>query len=64
MADRLDTEVLRLAARILGGPRNLLARLEASAADVEAWLAGTREPPREVLLKALEVILDELDERD
>jgi len=63
MADSLGTRVLRLAARILG-PRKVRERLNASSADVEAWLAGTREPPREILLAALEVILDELDERD
>jgi hypothetical protein len=52
---------LRIAAELLGGPRKMRIFLRAPAADVAAWLAATREPPDEAFLKALELILDELD---
>jgi hypothetical protein len=35
--------------------------LQAPSADVIAWLSGTEEPPHEVFLRVLDLILDELD---
>lgn len=52
---------MRIAAELLGGPRQLRIFLRAPAADVAAWLAATREPPEPAFLRALELILDELD---
>ena len=46
---------------MLGGPRQLRIFLRAPAAEVAAWLAATREPPEPVFLRALELILDDLD---
>jgi hypothetical protein len=53
--------VLQIAAEMLGGPRKLRAFLRASSADLASWLAGTRPPPEQAFLKALELILDDLD---
>jgi len=52
---------MRIAAELLGGPRQLRIFLSASAADVAAWLAAIREPPEAAFLHALELILDDLD---
>jgi hypothetical protein len=53
--------VLRVAARIAGGSRRLRDRLGVRSAAMAAWLAGTEEPPAEVFLRALELVLDDLD---
>jgi hypothetical protein len=52
---------MRIAAELLGGPRQLRIFLRAPAADVAAWLAATRDPPEPAFLRALELILDDLD---
>jgi hypothetical protein len=50
-----------MAAKRLGGPRKLRDFLRAPSAEVVAWLAGVEEPPAAVFLRALELILDDLD---
>lgn len=52
---------LRIAAELLGGPRQLRIFLRAPAADVATWLAATKEPPDSAFVRALQLILDELD---
>ena len=52
-----------MAANRLGGPRKLRDYLRAPSADMVSWLAGLEEPPTPIFLRALELILDELDER-
>ena len=52
---------LRLAARMLGGPAKLREALQIPPADAADWLAGTREPPPDVVLRVLDLILDDLD---
>lgn len=64
MAESQKVRALRLAARVVGGPAKLRVALKTSSADVADWLAGTREPPEEMLLKAMDLILDDLDRRD
>jgi len=61
MANAVKTRALRLAARMVGGPAKLRDRLRVSSADVAAWTSGEREPPAEAVLKALDLILDDLD---
>jgi hypothetical protein len=60
----LASRTLRIAASLLGGPRRLAHHLGVSAPDVIAWLSGSTEPPREAFLRALEVILKDLEARD
>ena len=50
---------LKLAVRILGGEAAACSRLRATAAELEVWLAGQAVPPSEVLMRVLEVILDD-----
>ena len=52
---------MRIAADMLGGPRKLRIALRARSADVATWISGRVEPPRDVFLHAVEIILDELD---
>jgi hypothetical protein len=63
MERSVKTRTLQMAANALGGPRKLRDRLEVSSSEIAAWLNGTAEPPREIFLRALEIILDDL-ERD
>jgi hypothetical protein len=55
------TLAVRVAADMVGGPRKLRDALRARSADVAAWLSGRVEPPREVFLRVIEMILDDLD---
>jgi hypothetical protein len=64
MDESVKTRALKLAARVLGGPEKLHERLGVPAAALDGWLSGRAEPPREILLEALDVILDDLDARD
>jgi hypothetical protein len=61
MAYSVKTKTLQVAARKIGGPRKLRDYLRAPSADVVSWLAGVTEPPAPVFLRALELILDDLD---
>lgn len=61
MSESVRIRALREAARLLGGAAKLRDRLKASSADTADWLAGVREPPDEILLRAVDLILDELD---
>jgi hypothetical protein len=56
--------VLKAAAGVLGGPRKLRAFLRVRSADLLAWQAGTARPPDAVFLRALQVLLDDLDRAD
>jgi hypothetical protein len=50
-----------MAAKRMGGPRKLRDYLRAPSAEFVSWLSGVEEPPTPVFLRALEVILDDLD---
>ena len=63
MASSVKTKALQIAARKLGGPRKLRDYLRMPTADVVSWLSGMQEPPAPVFLRALELILDDLDRR-
>jgi hypothetical protein len=60
----VNIRALRLAARLVGGPAKLRDALGVSSAEVADWLAGTQEPPREILLRAVDLILDDLDRQE
>jgi len=51
-----------MAAIALGGPRRLRDRLGVASSEIAASLNGTAEPPREIFLRALEIILDDLEQ--
>jgi len=60
----VKTKVLQVAAELMGGPRRLRDALNVSSADMMAWLSGEKEPPQDVFLRALDLILDALDDED
>jgi len=64
MATDLRSRTLRVAASLLGGPRRLAQVLDARPSEVLAWLSGTAKPPEAVFLKALDLILSDLDARE
>ena len=53
-----------MAADQVGGRRRLRDLLGASSADLAAWISGVSEPPDEVFLRAVELVLERLDARD
>jgi hypothetical protein len=56
-------QALRRAGQILGGPAPLRRYLRVSAFALTAWLAGAEQPPLDIFLKAVDVIvLQELDD--
>jgi hypothetical protein len=56
-------QALRRAGEILGGPAQLRKYLRVSAFALAAWLAGSEQPPLDIFLKAVDVIvLQELDD--
>jgi hypothetical protein len=63
VARSLKTQTIHLAARMAGSPRKLRDLLGSSSADIASWLAGNEQPPDDVFLQCLELILDELDTR-
>jgi hypothetical protein len=60
MAASVQIRALQKAAELAGGRRALAGRLGVKAADLEKWLGGKAELPREVFLRAVELIIDEL----
>jgi hypothetical protein len=56
-------QALRRAGEILGGTPQLRKYLRVSAFALGAWLAGSEQPPLDIFLKAVDVIvLQEIDE--
>jgi hypothetical protein len=54
----LGASVLRRASSILGGTPALRKYLRVSALSLSVWMAGGEPPPRDVFLKAVDVIFD------
>jgi transcriptional regulator with XRE-family HTH domain len=61
MAESLGTIALRIAAQRVGGQDKLGQLLGVAKGELATWLSGRAEPPREVFLRALERILNDLD---
>ena len=51
---------MQKAIEIVGGRRALAERLGVKAADIEKWMSGKTEVPRDVFLRVVEIIIDEL----
>jgi hypothetical protein len=54
----LGASVLHRAASHLGGPGQLRKYLRVSALSLGMWMTGGEPPPRDVFLKAVDVIVD------
>jgi len=57
----VERRTLELAASIAGGPRKLRDLLNVPSEKLVAWLSGNERLPREVFLKALDIVLDHVD---
>ena len=53
------SRALLRAAELIGGRDKLARVLGVSKADLDNWIAGEAKPPREVFLRAVDLILDE-----
>ena len=62
MSSSLHSRAVQRAAALAGGRQALAERLALPRADIDAWAAGERRPAFPVLLRVVEVILDETDE--
>lgn len=60
MPHSVHVRALRKAAELTGGRKQLAARLGVKPEDVEKWAAGTAGISRELFLRIVAVILDEL----
>jgi hypothetical protein len=60
MAASVQMRALQKAVEITGGRRALTARLGVKAADIEKWMSGKAEVPRDVFVRVVELIIDEL----
>lgn len=49
---------LRHARDILGGDKDLAKQLRVPFAELQRWLAGKEEPPRQVFLRAVDIVLE------
>jgi hypothetical protein len=56
--DSVYSNTLRQAGVILGGDQQLARHLRVPLADLQYWLAGKEEPPRQVFLRAVDVVLE------
>jgi len=56
----VEDRALRKAVELAGSQRNLAERIGVEVEDVERWLAGASRPPREVFLRVVDLLLDEL----
>jgi hypothetical protein len=56
--DSIYVSTLRHARDILGGDKELARLLRVPFADLQRWLAGKEEPPRQVFLRAVDVVLE------
>ena len=54
----LGAKVLQRASQLLGGTPKLRRYLKVYALSLSVWMAGAEPPPRDVFLKAVDVIAD------
>ena len=55
------TRIFVKAAEILGGRSQLGRHLQVPGDELAAWIEGKRIPPRPMFLKAIDIVLEELD---
>ena len=58
------TKVLHRACQIAGGVEHLAARLRVPVPTLFRWLDGEAEPPTQVFLKAVDIVLPAWNEED
>lgn len=60
MAASVQIRALQKAVELAGGRRALAERLALKAGDIDKWLSGKLELPRDVFLRVVEFLIDEL----
>lgn len=60
MAASVQIRALQKAIEIVGGRRVLAGQLGVKASEIEKWISGKVELPRDSLLRVVEIIIDEL----
>lgn len=58
----VKTRTLQQAAQLLGGAANLRDYLRVPSGELADWLSGIEEPPMIVFLRAVDLILNDLDD--
>ncbi|HUQ73306.1 MAG TPA: YdaS family helix-turn-helix protein [Burkholderiales bacterium] len=56
----IEIRAIRKAVELMGTRDALAERLGVKVEDVEAWISGVRRPVREVFLRVVDLILDEI----
>jgi hypothetical protein len=56
----IEMRAIRKAVELVGTPDALAERLGVKVEEVEAWSSGLRRPVREVFLRVVDLILDEI----
>lgn len=59
MGDSIYSRALRKAAQQLGGREKLSRILQVPRTDIDQWIADEAQPPREVFLRIVDLILDD-----
>ena len=57
----VHTRTMRAAAKVAGSPTKLRELLGVRASDLMDWLSGVQQPPRDAFLRAVELVLDDLE---
>jgi transcriptional regulator with XRE-family HTH domain len=60
LAISVQSRALRKAAELAGGQKKLAERLGVSVADIEKWTAGKPATPREIFLRVVDLIIDDI----
>jgi len=64
LAVSVQSRALRKAAELAGGQKKLAERLGVSVAEIEKWAAGEAATPREIFLRVVDLIIDEMTPAD
>jgi DNA-binding transcriptional regulator YiaG len=60
VAISVQSRALRKAAELVGGQKRLAQRLGVNVAEIEIWTEGKRATPREIFLRVVDLIIDEI----
>ena len=57
----VHVRTLRRAAELVGGEQALALQLKVTPSHVALWLAGAEEPPAEVFLRAVDIVMNHVE---
>jgi DNA-binding transcriptional regulator YdaS (Cro superfamily) len=56
----VHVRTLRRAATLVGGEQALALRIKVTPSHLALWLAGAGEPPADVFLRAVDIVMEDL----